>query len=400
MKIVLYSPYRISPTEVGGVTVFVTRLQRSLSKRGHKVFVVEPGDNDRIAPCDDKTTYPLTYTIYLRPMWVKRSPLKAFIAFWLYLPLSLYELWRFLKQEGIEIVHLHFPSPSSLYFCVLRLISRWKLVATFHGSDAYLLSKRTWVYRTLLALALRRMDMITTVSNDLLICLERAYPNLGSKKRAILNAAFDGPLDSFSGGSTSGLHLPVNYILTVGSIIPRKGYDVLLKAMRITCDRGRNFNLVIVGGGENRYASKLATMVKVLGLEDCVVFAGEVAHPEIVAVYSRAKFFVLASRQEGIPLVLLEAMSCRKAVVATRVNGVPELIHDGENGLLVEPEDADSLAEAMIRLDEDDALREYLAERGQKHVVHERTWERLTSEYLETYKIVHGSVSIAHDVSH
>src|SRR5215831_20195704 len=115
MNIALVTPYRLN--ETAGVTTFVCRLQESLRERGHETLVLEPGDDDWIRPVQG-TSHPPRYTVNLRRACSRRNvALKAFLAFWIYLPLSLYDLWSFFRRERIEVVHLHFPMPASLYFC-------------------------------------------------------------------------------------------------------------------------------------------------------------------------------------------------------------------------------------------------------------------------------------------
>ncbi|MFQ5911279.1 MAG: glycosyltransferase family 4 protein, partial [Thermoplasmata archaeon] len=113
--------------EIGGVTTFVRQLRESLSNRGHKVLLLEPGDSDRITPLTAGEREQ-TYEIYLRGMYVPGAAVKSFVAFWVYLLLTLHELWTFLKRKQIQIVHLHFPTPHALYFSLLRFFSPWRLV--------------------------------------------------------------------------------------------------------------------------------------------------------------------------------------------------------------------------------------------------------------------------------
>lgn len=382
MNIALVTPYRLN--ETAGVTTFVSRLQESLRERGHETLVLEPGADDRIRPAPD-SRYPARYTVNLRRLYIRRNvALKAFVAFWIYLPLSLYDLWSFFRRERVQVVHLHFPMPASLYFCVLRLISPWRLVITFHGSDIYTLRRRSWLYRHLLRLVISRVDFITTVSADVLRALQTAYPHLRVPSRAILNGNPISDVAPVAAHGSRPLSLPKTYVLAVGSLIVRKGYDVLIRALRLVRDRHQDMTVVIIGGGpENQM---LATLCRELKVDDLVLFAGEVPHEEIIPFYSGAEFFVHVAREEAQGLVLLEAMSCGKAVIATRVNGIPELVRDGETGLLVAPDDPAALAAALIRLEQDPALCALLGARGEEIVRREHSWGQFTDKYIATYE--------------
>src|SRR5262249_12583113 len=147
----------------------------------------EPGDADWIAPTPG-ATHPARYAINLRRVRTQKGvTLKSLVAFCVYLPFALYSLWSFLRRRKIEVVHLHFPMPAALYFGVLRLVSPWRLIVTFHGSDIYTLGRRTRRYRALLRIVLSLVDFITTVSADVLRAVRDAYPRLHVANRVILN---------------------------------------------------------------------------------------------------------------------------------------------------------------------------------------------------------------------
>ena len=186
--------------------------------------------------------------------------------------------------------------------------------------------------------------------------------------------------------------MPDSYILAVGNLIPRKGHDVLLRALACAAARGHRLNVVILGAGDT---STLAALARELNVHDRVFFGGRIDRDEVSSFYAKATFFVHPAREEAQGLALVEAMSSRKAVIATRVLGVPELVRDGDTGLLVEPGDAESLATALIALETRTALRDALAERGHAYVTREHTWERFMARYVDTYERVVGGATFA-----
>ena len=103
---------------------------------------------------------------------------------------------------------------------------------------------------------------------------------------------------------------------------------------------------------------------------------------QVLSLMKSCLLFVLASRAEGMPLVIAEAMACGRAVVASNVDGVPEIVQDGMTGILVPAEDPASLASGLIKLYSDTAFRESLAKQGKEWAFREYNWEAIAGRYL------------------
>jgi colanic acid/amylovoran biosynthesis glycosyltransferase len=156
-------------------------------------------------------------------------------------------------------------------------------------------------------------------------------------------------------------------ILDVGRLVPEKGAPVLLDAVTRLAGRGIDVELRLVGGGE--LESQLKQEIEVRKLADRVTLVGPVGQDEILAQYHWADVFCLPSFQEGLPVVLMEAMSTELPVVTTPINGIPELVRDGCNGHLVAPGRADLLADALAELALDPGRRRHLGEQARRDVV-------------------------------
>lgn len=150
-------------------------------------------------------------------------------------------------------------------------------------------------------------------------------------------------------------------LLSVGRMRPQKGFDLLLEAFATSQARSAGWTLRIVGDGP--YRRSIVRLARDLEVDESVVFIGRTGN--IWAEYARADVYVMASRFEGFPMVLLEAMAMGVPVVSFDCpTGPRELITDGVSGLLVRPEDVGSLAAAIDRLATDPSARAALAERG------------------------------------
>lgn len=162
-------------------------------------------------------------------------------------------------------------------------------------------------------------------------------------------------------------------ILAVGRLVEKKGYPVLLDAIAAVVRTGRRVSCEIVGSGTQEAA--LRQQIARHGLEQTVSLSGSRTHQQIAATYRSADLFVQSSvvlssgDRDGIPNALLEAMASELAVVASAVAGIPEVVHDGINGLLVPPGDPAALASDLIRCVDSPALRRRLGAAARAHVV-------------------------------
>jgi len=160
-----------------------------------------------------------------------------------------------------------------------------------------------------------------------------------------------------------------------GRLDDQKGVDVLLEAFR-RLPRGPRLRLAGTGPREEDYR-RLASS---LGIDGAVRFLGAVARDRLPALMCESHVFVLPSRYENLPLGILEAMACGRPVVAARVGGVAEMVEDGVEGLLVDPDDPHVLALALRRLHEDAAQRKRMGEAGRRRVVGRFTWDAVAAE--------------------
>ncbi len=155
------------------------------------------------------------------------------------------------------------------------------------------------------------------------------------------------------------------HVLCVGRLVPDKGQRILLRAVKALQSEGLRFRVTLVGRGEDR--EPLEQFAKVHGLP--VTFTGALAHDQALTLVQTADLFVLPSFAEGIPVALMEAMAARVPCISTTACGIPELIRNGEEGLLVPPGDEPSLVDALRRLLEDEGLRAQLGEAGRRRVL-------------------------------
>jgi glycosyltransferase involved in cell wall biosynthesis len=155
-------------------------------------------------------------------------------------------------------------------------------------------------------------------------------------------------------------------ILAAGRMVEKKGFIYLVEACRRLRDQGYEFNCLIIGGGDPQHTEAIGSLIASLNLEQIVTLQPAVTQEELKRIYERATLFTLPCQiiesgdRDGIPNVLVEAMAMELPVISTSISGIPELIENRSNGLLVPQKDAVALAQAIGELLRDPATRHQL----------------------------------------
>ena len=231
----------------------------------------------------------------------------------------------------------------------------------------------------------RSADLVITPS-EYLARIVAGWGVPGEKLRVVFNAPTPILLAGPSGQRPSALaafsssHFLVS---TVARLAPWKGVDVLIRAVAEARSRVTNLRLVVVGDGEER--SKLEHLAAPLG--ETVHFVGDVSREVAVSIMQHSSLLALCSAYEGFSHVLLEAMQQALPVVATAVGGNPELVRDGQNGLLVPYGDVTALAHAIVRLARDHDLAMRLGRQASVDA-QSRSWPSLVDETVAAFQEV------------
>jgi glycosyltransferase involved in cell wall biosynthesis len=153
----------------------------------------------------------------------------------------------------------------------------------------------------------------------------------------------------------------------------KKGLPTVYRALKILCDEGISFQHTLIGDGEDR--ERIQSLIKELGLDPFTQLTGTQPHQVVLEHYRSTDVFVLGCEvapngdRDGIPNVLLESMAVGVPVIATNISAIPELVVEGETGLLVPPAQPEKMARALIRLLTDIPLRKQVIESARKHVI-------------------------------
>ncbi|MFT8245531.1 glycosyltransferase [Roseomonas sp. BN140053] len=275
------------------------------------------------------------------------------------------------RRHGIRVIHANSAAPVQWLVPVARLTGR-PLLAHLHIG---------YRRRSRYALLLHAADLIVGVSRHTVAELP-ADAVAPARLRVVYNGIDPSRLvpPAVALRDTLGIPAGAPVVASVGSLVRRKGHDLLLRAVARL--GGANPPHLIIGGdGEAR--AELEALAATLGIRGRTHFLGDTRDP--AAIYRAADIFALASRAEAFGLVLAEAAHGGLPVVATRVGGIPEAVLDGETGLLVAPEDVDGLAAALNRLLGDPEERRRLGAAARRRVEAHFTVGRMRAAFEGIY---------------
>lgn len=268
------------------------------------------------------------------------------------------------RRERVDIWHGHDYKSNALGL-LLKPFWPMKLVTTVHGWVHH--TERTPMYYRIDKFCLPRYERVICVSDDLYNeCRKVGVP---AHKCVLLENAID--LDEYARSAATDqakvkLGFPESGFLigAVGRLEPEKGFDYLLRSTAELVRRDLDVQLVIVGEGSDR--ARLQSLAAELGISTRIRLPGW--QSDVRGYFEAMDLFALSSFREGLPNVLLEAMALEVPCVATRVNGIPRLIQDGRNGLLVPAGDVTALTNAMQLLVTNADLRQVFRTAGRKTV--------------------------------
>lgn len=277
---------------------------------------------------------------------------------------------RQMERDGVTHVHCHFANHPALAGLIVRRLTGIPYSFTAHGSDLH-------VDRTMLERKVAEAAFVTTVSEDNRRLIVAECGGRHAEKVRVVRAGVDTGVFRPRAETAAGRPLE---IVCIGTLHEVKGQTHLVEACRRLAAADVAFRCRLVGDGPD--AEALRRQIAAAGLQGAVRLVGPQTRAEIASLLAGADVLVAPSvptrigKREGIPVVLMEAMSCGIPVVASRLSGIPELVADGVNGLLVEPGRPDQLASALRALARDGGLRARLGAAGRERVCREFDLDR------------------------
>jgi len=353
----------------------VSNLARCQVEMGHEVLVITP----KIRGIDNRVNVPYRVAHYQRPSSKRYLTRQVLWRLW----------WEHFKRP-FDILHCHSAYPHGYVAATFTRMTGVPVVVTPHGPTDIMRTeriRRSSKLENRLAKGLRNAAGITAISKDIFAEIVSIGGISEEKVRIIPNGI---NLRDYEGVEPYQAGYP--YIMSMGRMVEQKGFDRLLLSFAQVADQVPDLRLLMAGEGVNRRDYEVLSLR--LGLQDRVQFLGLIQGTEKIRLLKGARFFACPSRFEPFGIVVLEAMAAGVPVLANRVGGIPDIVEEGCQGILIDPDSTDALGLAIVTMHQSP---EWLAKMGR--LAQERAagydWKEVNRQYLDVYE-----ASIAQARSH
>lgn len=273
--------------------------------------------------------------------------------------LAWWQLNEVVRKNKVRIIHANSPP----WFPIGHFVAKWNGIASAVSVQSRLEDRRVRQF------FLTHADLLFTVSDSLRVLVENAGVPKGKTKTIYSSVDM-----TWFNPRGNGLDIRTKFgigsadfvVGCVANIAYYKGHDILIQAFAKILDKIPNVHCLFVGRDDSDFAQRMKALVHGLGLTRYVHFVG--FHSDARPYFEAIDLIVLPSRVEGAPVALLEAMSMERALIASSVDGTPEIVKDGETGVLIPPENHEKVVEAVIALYDSPERREKMGKSGRKWV--------------------------------
>ncbi len=280
-------------------------------------------------------------------------------------------------ERGVTYLHAHFADVNLEYAAI---ISRWSGIPYGLTTHRYDLFENPLEVETA-SLLMRKATLHVTISQFNRGVLEERF-GIPRDKVHVVHCGIDLARFSFVPRPKFSGERPFR-VLNVGRLVPVKGHEILIRALAMLQAEGRNINTQIVGSGPER--GRIEALIAEAGLNDRVSLVGAQPHDEVARMLAEADAFVMSSHVEGIPVACMETMARGTPTIATRTNGVPELIDHEVSGLLVPPNEPAAIAQAIARLMDHPTEAQSMAQEARRKIEREFNRSGCTEQLVSLF---------------
>jgi len=360
MRVLFWTP--VFWPKIGGVEVHAAKFLPALGARGYEFLVLTTQISSDHPESDEYQGIPVhRLAFWHHPSYTRIDEL-----------VQIRKKVTLLKRAfSPDLLHINAVDLGNFFHLVTADVAPAPLLVTLHGE---------WFSRqnAVIQQTLRAADWVAGCSEAVLKKGRELAPEIGSHSCVIYNGLDGPPL------LPAALPFDPPQFLCLGRLSTEKGFDIALNAFGIILREFPEARLLIAGDGPAR--NELEQQGTDLGIGRRVEFLGWVEPADVPALINTATIVLMPSRQESLPLVALETGLMARPIVATRIGGLPEVVADGQTGLLVEPESATAMAAAVTRLLRERELAAELGQAGRTRVEQVFSWRNHVDGYDALYK--------------
>lgn len=293
-----------------------------------------------------------------------------------------------IKEFRPHVIHAHTATPAG--YVALRVKKKYQLplICSLRGSDINLYPFRDKLTMRLTKKVISEADQLISVSN----ALKKVAYTIATPKREIQIIYNGCDMESFVPNKNQGLQMrrllrisiDDKVLVFIGSLSKNKGVFDLIASFEELFSIYDNIHLLMVGDGPEH--THLSRLISSKGMKGRVHMIGKQSPNEVPKYLSASDYFVIPTYFEGLPNAILEAMSCGLPVIGTNVGGIPEVVENGRNGILINKCDKDALTRAIKCLYEDEDLAKQMGSNGRKVIETSFSWQRNSEQLIGIYR--------------
>lgn len=368
---------------IGGLEWFIHHLANSLSCMNNKVYVLAPHRDRRVT---DLKNIEINYKLIHYPFFPKGGK-------YMHEPFILHLIIR-RYQLKFDVLHAHFAYSAGYNAVRIKKYLRIPVVITAHAADVQKLPEMNYGCRLdseieqKVNFALKNTDAIISISRS----VKEDVIDAGGEEEKIFDIPLGINIKQFNTKRPDlrkilGLSDRHRVILTVGRNHPKKCFSDLIRAVSLVKPKIPNLKCIIVG----RDTETLMPLIRHLNVKDSIILTGEIRDQDLLPFYYQtSEIFVSSSLIEGLPLVMLEAVSAGLPIVATNVPGNKDIVQDNRNGFLIPPQNQNMLADRIITLLKDESLRKKMGSKSLE-IAQNYDIRLVAKKHLQVYKKVIGN---------
>ena len=360
LKLMIVTPYFYP--KVGGLENYAYHIAKGLEDKHDWEIVVITSNHEEKKDRIEKLN---NIKIYRLSKWfnISNTPIN---------PMWYFQIKNIIKKEKPDVINAHTPVPF-ISDVTAMVCGNIPFILTYHTGSMMLKGKLLkdllikFYESSILKITLKKTKKIICSSDFVRVDFLKDY----SKNTITITPGVD--INRFKPGIADSKN-KILFVAGLKKAEKYKGLEYLLSAVNIIKKNIKDAKLTVVGEGD--YVTYYKKLCKNLGIIRNVEFKGVLYNKNLVKEYQKTNVFVLPSLYDSCPLVLLEAMACKKPVVGSDIGGIPYLIDNGKNGLLVPPKDPEALAKAIIKILKNPKLAKKMGRNGYMNVMDNFTWSK------------------------